>query len=158
MCVVKATRGQSRYAVPRLAIARKSAQAAAEFPHVGPWPGEVTMKVLTVFAHPGSRSFCHAVLDRFDAGLRAAGHMNEIVDLYAIAFDPVLRPRDGPSWLTETIPDDMLDRMRLRESLLEGARGPLRRLALKRLIGDRDARGIIRLLRERYQPRDVLAQ
>ena len=30
------------------------------------------MKVLTVFAHPSSRSFCHAVLDRFDAGLRDA--------------------------------------------------------------------------------------
>ena len=37
--------------------------------------------------------------------------MNEIVDLYAIGFDLILRPRDNPSWLTETIPDDMLDRM-----------------------------------------------
>ena len=70
------------------------------------------MKVLTVFAHPGSRSFCHAVLNRFDTGLRDAGHATEIVDLYAIGFDPILRPRDTPSWLTETIPDDMLDRMR----------------------------------------------
>ena len=43
------------------------------------------MKVLTVFAHPGSRSFCHAVLDRFDTGLRDAGHTNEIVDLYGSA-------------------------------------------------------------------------
>jgi NAD(P)H dehydrogenase (quinone) len=115
------------------------------------------MHVLTVFAHPGSRSFCHAVLDRFDAGLRDGGHTNEVVDLYAIGFDPVLRPRDTPGWLTDTIPDDMLDRMRLRETLLEEA-GPLRRLALRRLIGDRDARGIIRLLRDRYQPKDVLAQ
>jgi NAD(P)H dehydrogenase (quinone) len=73
------------------------------------------VNVLTVFAHPGSRSFCHAVLDRFDAGLRDAGHTNEIVDLYAMGFDPILRPRDGPSWLTETIPDDMLERMRLRK-------------------------------------------
>ena len=64
------------------------------------------MKVLTVFAHPISKSFCHAVLDRFDAGLRDAGHTNEIVDLYAIGFDPILRPRDTPSWLTETIPDE----------------------------------------------------
>lgn len=29
---------------------------------------------------------------------------------------------------------------------------------MKRLIGDRDARGIIRLLRERYQPKDVRLQ
>jgi putative NADPH-quinone reductase len=35
------------------------------------------VKVLTVFAHPGSRSFCRAVLDRFDAGLRDAGHTHE---------------------------------------------------------------------------------
>jgi NAD(P)H dehydrogenase (quinone) len=116
------------------------------------------MNVLTVFAHPGSQSFCHAVLDRFDSGLRDAGHTNEIVNLYAIGFDPILRSRDTPSWLTETIPDDMLERMRLRENLLDEAGGPLKRFALKRLIGDRDARGIIRLLRERYQPKDVLAQ
>jgi hypothetical protein len=31
------------------------------------------------------------------------GHTNEIVDLYAIGFDPILRPRDTPSWLTKTI-------------------------------------------------------
>jgi NAD(P)H dehydrogenase (quinone) len=116
------------------------------------------MNVLTVFAHPDSKSFCHAVLERFDAGLREAGHTSEIVDLYAIGFDPILRSRDHPSWLTETIPDDMLERMRLRESLPDGAGGLLRRFALKRIIGDRDARGIIRLLRERYQPKDVLVQ
>ena len=54
------------------------------------------MKVLTVFAHPASRSFCHAVLERFDAGLRDAGHTNEIVDLYAIGFDPSPAPTRHP--------------------------------------------------------------
>jgi NAD(P)H dehydrogenase (quinone) len=116
------------------------------------------MHVLTVYAHPNPKSFCHAVLEQFNEGLREAGHTNEVFDLYAIGFDPILRTRDGPSWLTETIPDDMLDAMRLRESLLEDAGGPLRRFALKRVIGNRDARGIIRLLRERYQPKDVLEQ
>ena len=116
------------------------------------------MRVLTVFAHPGPRSFCHAVLDRFDAGLREAGHTNEILDLYAIKVRSGRTPERAPSWLTETIPDDMLDRMRLRESLLGEAGSPLKRFALRRLIGDRDARGIIRLLRERYQPKDVLVQ
>ena len=52
----------------------------------------------------------------------------------------------------------MLARRRLRENLLEKAGGPLKRFALKRLIADRDARGIIRLLRERYQAKDVLVQ
>jgi NAD(P)H dehydrogenase (quinone) len=80
------------------------------------------------------------------------------VDLYAIRFDPILRERDTPSWLTVTIPDDMLERMRLRENLLNEAGGSLKRFALKRLIAERDARGIIRLLRERYQPKDVLVQ
>ena len=55
------------------------------------------MKVLTVFAHPGRKSFCHAVLERFDAGLQDAGHTNEVMDLYAIGFDPVLRERDNPN-------------------------------------------------------------
>lgn len=46
------------------------------------------MHVLTVYAHPNPKSFCHAVLDQFVAGLRDAGHTNEVVDLYAIGFDP----------------------------------------------------------------------
>ena len=116
------------------------------------------MQVLTVFAHPGSQSFCHAVLDRFDAGLREAGHTNEVVDLYAIGFDPVLRDRDSPNWMDEHAPDEILASMHLRERLLEGARGPIKRFAMKRLLGNRDTRGIIRLLQERYRPTDVLAQ
>jgi NAD(P)H dehydrogenase (quinone) len=115
------------------------------------------MKVLTVFAHPGSGSFCHAVLDRFDAGLRAAGHANEIVDLHAIGFDPVLRERDGPNWMDAGAPDDVLAGMHVRERLLEGARGPIRQFAMKRWLGDRGARDIIRLL-QRHRPSDVAVQ
>jgi len=116
------------------------------------------MRVLTVFAHPGSKSFCHAVLERFDAGLRDAGHTSEVVDLYAIGFDPVLRERDNPNWMDEQAPQEIIDGMHLRERMLEGARGPLRRFAMRRLLGDRDTRGIIRLLQERHRPKDVLAQ
>ena len=115
------------------------------------------MRVLTVFAHAGSGSFCHAVLDRFDAGLREAGHTNEIVDLYAIGFDPVLRERDNPNWMDADAPDDVLAAMHVRERLLEGAGGPLRRFVMKRWVGDRDARGIIRLL-QRHRPKDVTVQ
>ena len=81
------------------------------------------MRVLTVFAHPGKKSFCHAVLERFDAGLRDAGHTNEIVDLYAIGFDPVLRERDNPNWMDPNGPDDILAKMHLRERIL-GLRYP----------------------------------
>jgi NAD(P)H dehydrogenase (quinone) len=116
------------------------------------------VKVLTVFAHPRSRSFCHAVLERFDAGLRNAGHTNEIVDLYAIGFDPVLREQDNANWMDAEAPDDVLASMRLRERILEEARGPIRRFAAKRWLGDRDTRGIIRLLQQRYRPKDVAVQ
>lgn len=116
------------------------------------------MRVLTVFAHPGSTSFCHSVLERFDAGLRAAGHTNEVVDLYAIGFDPVLRERDEPNWMDADAPDEIIERMHLRERMLEGARGPFERFTIKRLLGNRDTRGIIRLLQERYRPKDVLVQ
>ena len=49
------------------------------------------MKVLTVYAHNDRHSFCRGVLERFTAGLADAGHTNEVVDLYAIKFDPVFR-------------------------------------------------------------------
>jgi len=115
------------------------------------------MRVLTVFAHPGKKSFCRAVLERFDAGLRDAGHTNEI-DLYTIGFDTVLHERDNPNWMDANGPDDIIAKMHLRERILEGARGPLRKFALKRLLGNRDTRGIIRLLQERYRPKDILVQ
>jgi putative NADPH-quinone reductase len=58
------------------------------------------MKVLTIYAHHDPRSFCHAILQRFTEGLRDAGHASEVVDLYAIRFDPALRDEDRPNWLT----------------------------------------------------------
>lgn len=116
------------------------------------------MNVLTVFAHHDPKSFCHAVLDRFDAGLRDAGHANEIVDLHAIGFDPVLRVRDIVNWMDADAPDEVISAMHLRERLLDGAGGPIRRFAMKRFLGDRDTRGIIRLLQHRHRPADVAAQ
>ena len=46
------------------------------------------MKVLVVFAHPKpSGSFNHAILESFIAGLKAAGHSYDVVDLYRIGFE-----------------------------------------------------------------------
>ncbi|MDY0874002.1 NAD(P)H oxidoreductase [Dongia rigui] len=56
------------------------------------------MKVLVVFDHPRRDSFCGGVLDRFTAGLKAAGHVPEIADLRAEGFDPRLPPADEPDW------------------------------------------------------------
>jgi NAD(P)H dehydrogenase (quinone) len=115
------------------------------------------MKVLTVIANPSPTSFCHAVLERFDAGLRDAGHVNEVVDLYAIDFDPVLRARDNPNWMDADAPEEIIQRWHLRERMLAEAAGPLTRFLLKRFLGDRDTRGIIKLLQER-RPKDVQEQ
>jgi NAD(P)H dehydrogenase (quinone) len=116
------------------------------------------MRVLTIYAHHNRRSFCHALLERFTEGLREAGHTNEIVDLHAIGFDAVLRDRDTPSWIDEGMPDDVLEHWNVKASLVEQARNPLRKWQVKRWIGDRDARGILRRLRGLGSPRDVVEQ
>ncbi|HSB26194.1 MAG TPA: NAD(P)H-dependent oxidoreductase [Burkholderiaceae bacterium] len=116
------------------------------------------MKVLTIYAHHNPRSFCHAVLDRFDVGLREGGHDNEIVDLHAIGFDPVLRDRDTPNWIDDSVPDDVLEHMNLPDSLLQRSRGPLRRLLVRRWIGRLDPRGIVRKIHAGGGPRDVAIQ
>ncbi|HZR81086.1 MAG TPA: NAD(P)H-dependent oxidoreductase [Candidatus Binatia bacterium] len=116
------------------------------------------MRVLTVYAHHNPRSFCHAILERFAAGLADGGHSNEIVDLHGIHFDPVFRGEDAPNWIDDSVPPDVLERMRVKEDLLAAAGGPIRRLLVKRWIGDRDARGIIQRLRQRGGPKDVAAQ
>ena len=52
------------------------------------------MHVLSVVCHPRSDSFTHAVLERFAAGAKAAGHTHEVADLYREGFDPVMTERD----------------------------------------------------------------
>jgi NAD(P)H dehydrogenase (quinone) len=116
------------------------------------------MKVLTIYAHHNPRSLCHALLERFDAGLREAGHVNEIVDLHAIGFDPVLRDRDQPNWIDDSVPDDVLTNMRLPGVLLERARGPVQRLLLRRWMRGLDARGVVRKIHAHGGPRDVAEQ
>ena len=71
------------------------------------------MKILIVFAHPNRKSFCHAVLERFTQGLKDAGHTWEVVDLYAIRFDPVFRTQDFASYVHESMPLEILDQMNL---------------------------------------------
>src|SRR5512134_3626766 len=116
------------------------------------------MKVLTIYAHHNPHSFCHALLKCFDIGLREGGHDNEIVDLHAIGFDPVLRERDTPNWIDDSMPDDVLLHMILPDALFERARGPVRHLLLKRWIGRLDARGIVRKMHGDGGPRDVAIQ
>lgn len=116
------------------------------------------MKVLTVYAHHSPQSLCHAILQRFCTGLNDAGHENEVVDLYAIGFDPALRDHDRPNWIDDSVPDDVLAHLDIEQSLLGSARNPLERWALKRWIGDRDARGLVRKIHASGGPADVAAQ
>jgi len=116
------------------------------------------MKVLTIYAHHNPRSFCHAILERFSEGLRAAGHENDVVDLHAIRFDPVFSDRDTPDWVDDSVPDDVLPHWQVKKSLLAGARNPLRRLLVKRWIGQRDDRELVRRLHALGPPRDVAEQ
>jgi NAD(P)H dehydrogenase (quinone) len=116
------------------------------------------VKVLTIYAHHNPRSFCHAILERFCAGLAAAGHANEVVDLHAIGFNPILGDRDGPNWIDGSVPDDVLARMKIEASLNAAAKTFLRRWLLKRWIGGRDARGIVEKLHATGGPKDVAVQ
>jgi NAD(P)H dehydrogenase (quinone) len=80
------------------------------------------MNILTVYAHHDPHSFCHAILDRFSACLNDPGHTNEVVDLYATGFDPVLRSHDRPNWIDDSVPDDVLANWNVEQALMKGAR------------------------------------
>jgi NAD(P)H dehydrogenase (quinone) len=52
------------------------------------------MKVLVICAHPNPKSFNHAILESFTAGLTEGGHEYEIIDLYDAGFNPCLSMAD----------------------------------------------------------------
>ncbi|MGZ6999735.1 MAG: NAD(P)H-dependent oxidoreductase [Acidimicrobiia bacterium] len=115
------------------------------------------MKVLTVYAHHDPRSFNHGVLERFTAGLTDAGHSSEIVDLYAIKFDPVFRARDVASYTSGTIPEDILELMDLEQRVLDSCHGPLQRLLASRAMRGKSPGEIASMIRSRM-PKDVVEQ
>lgn len=115
------------------------------------------MKVLTVYAHPNPKSFCHAILQRFTKGLEDAGHSSEVVDLYAIRFDPVFRTRDFASYVHECMPADILEQMNLKERVLDSAGGPVQRFIASRWLRDKDPVQVAKFIHE-HRPKDVIAQ
>jgi NAD(P)H dehydrogenase (quinone) len=92
------------------------------------------MQVLTIYTHPDRRSFCHGVLERFTAGLHDGGHTSEVVDLYAIKFDPVSRSRDVASYIDRKLPEDLLERAGLRRHVLDSWRWPGQRWLVERAV------------------------
>ena len=115
------------------------------------------MRVLTVIAHPNPKSFCHAALERFTAGLKDAGHDCEVVDLYAIHFDPVFRLRDYASYVHESMPPDVLERMNLKKYVLDSMPGPIARWAASWWLRSSDPVTLARSIHQR-RPKDVVAQ
>ena len=115
------------------------------------------MKVLTVYAHNNPRSFCHGVLEHFTGGLQDAGHTSEVIDLYAIKFDPVFRDRDVASYTAGDIPADVLELMDLRAQVMNSCRGPLQRWLAARALRGKSPPQIAALIRS-HMPKDVLAQ
>jgi NAD(P)H dehydrogenase (quinone) len=114
------------------------------------------MRVLTVYAHPDPASFNHAVLEAFTRGLEDAGHQSEVVDLYAIGFDPASRLRDQPSWLPDANAPDVVEKV-VRERVRPPGAGPLRRLLAWALFRGAGPLEVVERLRRRV-PRDVREQ
>ena len=115
------------------------------------------MKVLTVYANPNPKSFCHAILEQFTQGLRDAGHESEVVDLYAIKFDPVLKTRDAPNWVNESLPMEALEGMDLKRQAIESAANPPQRLAARVMLRNKSTRDILEMA-WKLRPRDVVEQ
>lgn len=66
------------------------------------------MHVLSVLCHPVRLSFTGAVLNEFTRGLREAGHVAEVADLYREGFDPVLCEADYAQFDGRPMPEDVL--------------------------------------------------
>jgi NAD(P)H dehydrogenase (quinone) len=90
------------------------------------------MKVLVVYAHQYPWSLNHAILESFTKGLAHGGHTFEVVDLYAMKFDPVITGIEFMACVQDDTPEWVLEAMKVKEQMLKGAGGPIRRFLLKR--------------------------
>jgi NAD(P)H dehydrogenase (quinone) len=115
------------------------------------------MKVLTVFANPNPKSFCHAILRQFTKGLEEAGHTGEVVDLYAIRFNPVFHTQDFASYVHESMPLEILEEMNLKQHVLDTAGGPIQRFAVSLWLRDKDSRAVAKFIHA-HRPKDVIKQ
>lgn len=111
------------------------------------------MKVLTVYAHPDPKSFGHAILERFSQGLQDAGHTNEVLDLYAMEFDPVLKMRDFTNWLPDENAPDVAEKV-VRERIFGGSAGPVQRRIAKVIYRNKSAVEILNRIHKRG-PKDI---
>jgi NAD(P)H dehydrogenase (quinone) len=133
------------------------APAVRPVPGTGQPPGRRPMKVLTVYAHPSPKSFCHAILQQFTKGLEDSGHISEVVDLYAIRFDPVFHMQDFASYVHENMPLGILEQMNLKQRVLDSAGGPIQRFLASIWLRNKDTLAIAKFIHD-HRPKDVIAQ
>jgi NAD(P)H dehydrogenase (quinone) len=114
------------------------------------------MKVLTIYAHPNPKSFNHAILEKFTKGLKDAGHTNEVVDLYAIKFNPVLQMKDYVNWLPDENAPDVVDKV-VKEQILNPNTSLWNRIVAWFMFRNKSPIEIINILNKRG-PKDVRVQ
>jgi NAD(P)H dehydrogenase (quinone) len=114
------------------------------------------MHVLVVYAHPNPWSLNHAILQSFTKGLAEGGHTSEVVDLYAMNFDPIATSRDLAACVSEDLPEWVLEALNLRESVLRGAGGPIKKFLAKRWIRDKSLQDLAKAISQMKRPKDVL--
>ena len=90
------------------------------------------------------------------AGLTDAGHTSEVVDLYAMKFNPVFTRDDYSFFAHESVPSELLDESELRANMVTAAGGPIRRRVAKRWLRDKDLAELISIV-AKQRPKDVLA-
>lgn len=115
------------------------------------------MKVLTIYAHPNPQSFCHAILEQFTKGLKEAGHSSEVIDLYAIGFDPVLKMRDYANWLPDENAPDVVERT-VKERLFTSNQTLWQKIVSWFMFRNKSPLEIVKTIRRKYSPKDVRVQ
>ncbi len=65
------------------------------------------MNHLIIYSHPNPKSFNRAIADTFVDALESQGHKTRVRDLYAMNFDPVLKPQDFELMEKGLVSDDV---------------------------------------------------
>jgi NAD(P)H dehydrogenase (quinone) len=65
------------------------------------------MNFLVIYAHPNPGSFSHAILEKTVEELTSQNHIVNVRDLYALNFDPVLKPADFTRSKSGNVPEDI---------------------------------------------------
>jgi putative NADPH-quinone reductase len=58
------------------------------------------MRVLIVFNHPYEGSYCNAILNKVESGLKEGGNEVDVIHLDNDGFDPVMREKDLKAFVT----------------------------------------------------------